>query len=99
MTTFIMMYVYILANQKKGVLYIGVTNNLIRRMNEHRERTADSFTKDHGITKLVYFESTEFPYDAISREKQLKAWHRPWKISLIERENPNWDDLYPNILG
>ncbi len=87
-------FVYILASKKDGVLYIGVTNDLIRRVQEHKEGKADSFSKKYFVQKLVYFEHTTEIESAILREKQLKKWNRSWKIALIEKENPNWDDLY-----
>jgi len=86
-------FVYILTNKSNKVLYIGVTNNLERRMYEHRNEMIDGFTKKYNLTKLVYFEETSDVKSAIEREKQLKNWHRDWKISLINQVNPNWDDL------
>ena len=85
-------YVYILSNSSK-TLYIGVTNNLERRMYEHKNKLLEGFTKKYNITKLVYFEVCNNINDAIRREKQLKNWHRAWKINLIEELNPNWNDL------
>jgi putative endonuclease len=92
-------YVYILANKIGGTLYIGVTNDLIRRVAEHRLKIAQSFTKRHDVTRLVYFECFDQIEQAIHREKRLKKWTRAWKISLIEKDNPNWNDLYPEIAG
>jgi len=86
-------FVYILTNKSNRVLYIGVTNNLERRMYEHRNKMVDGFTKKYNLTKLVYFDETSDIRSAIEREKQLKNWHRDWKISLINRFNPNWNDL------
>jgi putative endonuclease len=86
-------FVYILTNKSNKVLYIGVTNNLERRMYEHRNQMIDGFTKKYNLTKLVYFEEASDVKSAIEREKQLKNWHRDWKISLINQVNPNWDDL------
>jgi len=86
-------YVYILASTKNGTLYIGVTNDLERRIDEHKRKIADSFTKKYNISTLVYFEPTEDVRSAISREKALKMWKRQWKLSLIESVNPNWSDL------
>src|SRR5690349_9601152 len=87
-------YVYILASKKNGTLYIGVTNDLVRRGGEHREKLVDGFTKKYDVDRLVYFE----PYDdvrvAIQRERTMKHWRRDWKIALIERANPHWRDLY-----
>ena len=88
-----MYYVYILTTKKNTVLYIGVTNNLERRLYEHRNDLVDGFTKRYHVHKLVYFESTNDPYVAISREKQLKGWLRAKKIALIESVNPQWRDL------
>ncbi len=92
-------YVYILANRIGGALYIGVTNDLIRRVGEHKLKIAESFTKRHDITRLVYFEVFDQIEPAIQREKRLKKWPRSWKISLIEKDNPDWIDLYPEIAG
>ena len=90
-------YVYILASKIGGTLYIGVTNDLIRRVYEHREKLADGFTEKHGVHRLVYFEQHSDIEAAIKREKRLKKWNRQWKIQLIEETNPNWSDLYPSI--
>jgi putative endonuclease len=92
-------YVYILASKIGGTLYIGVTNDLIRRVAEHELKLIESFTKDYDVVKLVYFEQFDDPENAIRREKRLKKWKREWKIALIERDNPNWSDLYPGIAG
>ncbi|MAK60135.1 MAG: hypothetical protein CMK09_04075 [Ponticaulis sp.] len=86
--------VYMLASQKNGTLYIGVTNNLFLRVWQHRNDRGSQFTTKYKVYRLVWSESFEGIGDAITREKQLKAWNRAWKIALIERENPNWDDLY-----
>ena len=80
-----------------GTLYIGITNDLIRRVYEHKSKSNDSFTEKYDVTKLVYFELFEDPENAIKREKRLKKWPRAWKISLIEKDNPDWYDLYPEI--
>jgi putative endonuclease len=90
-------YVYILANACRGVLYTGVTNDLIRRVFEHREHTVPGFTRQYGVTRLVYFERHETAIEAITREKAIKRWQRGWKFELIERTNPNWDDLWEEI--
>jgi putative endonuclease len=90
-------YVYVLANRIGGTLYIGVTNDLIRRVGEHKLKIAESFTKRHDVTRLVYFETFDQIEHAIHREKRLKKWPRAWKISLIEKDNPDWIDLYPEI--
>jgi len=90
-------YVYILTNQSK-TLYIGVTNNLERRVYEHKHKLKDGFTKKYNLTKLVYFEMFNDINDAIKREKQLKNWHRQWKINLIESKNKDWKDLYDEMV-
>lgn len=85
-------YVYIMTNNSK-TLYIGVTNDLVRRIYEHKNKMIDGFTKKYNITKLVYYEVFNSIEDAIRREKQLKNWHRQWKINLIEASNNDWKDL------
>jgi len=90
-------WVYILASGLGSTLYIGVSNDLVRRIYEHRMGFADGFTKKYRVHRLVYFESYGDVEAAIRREKQLKKWNRAWKIRLIEEKNPNWDDLYPKI--
>jgi putative endonuclease len=90
-------YVYILASRKHGTLYIGVTNDLIRRVYEHRSDAVKGFTSSHGIDRLVYFEETANIESAIRREKRLKKWPRDWKLDLIERHNPEWVDLFPSL--
>ena len=92
-------YVYILASRIGGTLYIGVTNDLIRRVAEHRPKSVKGLTKKYEVDKLVYFEQFDDAENAIGREKQLKKWNRAWKIRLIEEVNPNWDDLYSGIAG
>ncbi len=91
-------YVYIVTNKKYGVLYIGVTNNLVRRVYEHKHSIIEGFTKRYNINKLVYFEVYDEIEEAILREKRLKKWNRQWKINLIENENSNWDDLYNQLI-
>ena len=86
-------FVYILTNKSNRVIYIGVTNNLARRIWEHKQKLIEGFTRKYNCTKLVYFEDTESVYAAIEREKQLKNWHREWKINLITENNPDWEDL------
>jgi len=86
--------VYILASQRNGTLYIGVTSNLVARVWQHKSKEIDGFTKQHNVCKLVYFEDYVDITEAIRREKQLKAWNRSWKKALIEKENPRWEDLY-----
>ncbi len=87
-------YVYIITNKPKGVLYIGMTNDLTRRVYEHKQKIIEGFGKRYNLNKLVYVEEHGAPLDAITREKQLKNWHRDWKIELIESINPQWNDLY-----
>jgi putative endonuclease len=91
-------YVYILASKKNGTLYIGVTRNLAKRIYEHKNDLVKGFTKRYQIHDLVYYEITPNISAAIAREKQLKAWHRPWKIALIEKFNPQWKDLYAELI-
>lgn len=91
--------VYIMSNGKNGTLYIGVTNDLIRRVLEHKEDRVPGFTKKYGLTRLVYYECGDSISAAIGREKQLKHWNRAWKIRLIEERNPGWEDLYSEIIG
>lgn len=86
-------YVYIMASQRNGTLYVGVTSNLKNRIEQHKSDVTEGFTKRYNVKMLVYFERTESVEAAISREKQLKNWHRSWKIELIEKENPTWQDL------
>jgi putative endonuclease len=92
-------WVYILASKIGGSVYVGVTNNLVRRIYEHRSGLVPGFTKQYGIHRLVYFEQHTDIEAAIRREKRLKKWNRAWKVRLIETLNPNWDDLYPQISG
>lgn len=87
-------YVYILASKRNGTLYVGVTNDLIRRVYEHKEGIADGFTKKYNVKNLVYYELHEDIKTAIMKEKQMKKWNREWKIELIEKLNPEWKDLY-----
>lgn len=86
-------YVYILASKKNGTLYTGVTNNLLRRMYEHKNKLCKGFTGKYDVNKLVYYEYTQYVNNAIQREKQLKGWLRKKKIELIESVNPYWEDL------
>src|SRR3984893_559721 len=92
-------YVYILANRIGGTLYIGVTNDLVRRVYEHKSGAAESFTKHHDVHRLGYLECFYDIEGALHREKGLKKWTRAWKMALIEKDNPNWIDLYPEIAG
>ncbi|MGE0750709.1 MAG: GIY-YIG nuclease family protein [Variibacter sp.] len=94
-----MYFVYILASSIGGTLYIGVTNDLIRRVFEHKEKFARGFTKRYGVVHPVYYEQFDDIEQAILREKRLKKWNRAWKVRLIEEKNPNWVDLYPAIAG
>jgi putative endonuclease len=91
-------YVYILASRRNGTLYVGVTNDLIRRVFQHKEDVVEGFTRQYGVKALVWFDSTGSIEAAIQKEKQLKNWKREWKISLIEKGNPEWRDLYPGLL-
>ena len=90
-------WVYIMASRRHGTLYIGVTNNLVRRVHEHREGMVEGFTKRYGVKLLVQFEEHPTMPAAIQREKQLKEWNRAWKIRLIEEQNPDWRDLWDHI--
>ena len=90
-------YVYILASRRDGATYVGVTNDLVRRVFEHRQKVVPGFTSKYNIAQLVWFEIYEDPVSAISREKELKKWKRAWKGRLIEAENPQWLDLYESI--
>lgn len=90
-------FVYILASRRHGTLYIGVTNDLLRRVYEHRIDLNDGFTKEYQVHRLVYFEMTSDIRVAIWREKCLKKWNRAWKIRLIEEQNPTWSDLYEEL--
>ena len=90
--------VYIMTDKMRGTLYIGVTNKLTRRIYEHRESIRPGFTETYGLKRLVWYAPYERMTTAIQREKSLKRWPRQWKINLIERENPHWNDLYPGII-
>lgn len=94
-----MPYVYMMASRRNGTLYIGVTNDLIRRVHEHKTDAVPGFTARHRIHHLVWHEATDSIISAIQREKQLKNWHRAWKIQLIETANPYWNDLYSALLS
>jgi putative endonuclease len=91
-------YVYLLASQKNGTLYAGVTNDLVRRVHEHRNGLVEGFTKRYGVHRLVWFESSESVEAAIHKEKQIKCWKREWKVQLIQKGNPDWRDLYESLL-
>ena len=86
-------YVYILANNKYGTLYTGITSNLIKRIYEHKHGLLEGFTKKYNVHRLVYYEIHTDVYEAISKEKRIKKWYRQWKINLIEENNPHWLDL------
>jgi len=90
-------FVYIMASKKHGTIYVGVTNHLVRRAIEHRLNLIDGFTKKYAIHMLVHYELFTDINLAIQREKQLKNWHRQWKINLIEATNPEWNDLFPDV--
>ncbi len=92
-------YVYILSNQKSGALYIGVTTDLIKRIYEHKEGITKGFASRYNIKRLVYYEIFEDVRMAIEREKELKKWRREWKIALFEKSNPDWRDLYGEIVS
>ena len=89
--------IYILASKPYGTLYIGVTSNLVARLWQHRSGEVDGFTTKYQVYRLVRFEQFRTMYEAITREKQLKRWHRQWKINLIESDNPDWVDLAPSL--
>ena len=91
--------VYILASQRNGTLYIGVTANLVQRIWQHREGVVEGFTQQHGVKTLVWYEQHETMESAIAREKALKKWNRAWKLGLIEERNPQWQDLWLEITG
>ena len=91
--------VYILASQRNGTLYVGVTSDLIQRIWQHRNDAVDGFTQRYQVHRLVYFEQHLDMLSAITREKQLKKWNRAWKLALIEAANPDWRDLYEDLVG
>ena len=92
-------WVYILASRRGGTLYIGVTNDLAKRLEQHRLGLGSKFVRQYGVFRLVYVETFDSPMDAIRREKQLKKWNRAWKIRLIEKQNPYWQDLSQTMFG
>jgi putative endonuclease len=92
-------WVYIMASKPYGILYIGVTSNLIQRVFQHKNSLAEGFTKDYHVKHLVYFEECPDAESAILGEKRIKKWYRSMKIDLIEKQNPLWEDLYPSIAG
>ncbi len=91
-------FVYILASKPRGTLYVGVTNNLIRRIFEHKNKFIEGFTEQYDVNLLVWYESSESIESAIAYEKKLKRWRREWKIEMIEKQNPEWVDLYQQII-
>ena len=91
-------FVYILASQHYGTLYVGSTNDLTRRIREHKTRAVPGFTKKYGVDRLVWFETHETLEGALIRERQIRRWKRDWKINLIEAQNPHWVDLYPTLI-
>ena len=93
-----MFYIYFVANKGSNVLYVGVTNDLIRRVYEHKNKLIDGFTKKYNVDRLVYYEIHEDIHIAITREKQIKGWIRKKKNALVNRDNPMWEDLYESIL-
>ena len=93
-----MAFVYIMASKFNGTIYIGVTSDLVKRVYEHKRGFVDSFTKKYNIKMLVYYEQFQNIADAIYREKRLKTWQRKWKLDLINKFNPQWLDLYDNIV-
>jgi len=91
-------YVYVLASARNGTLYVGVTSDLVRRVYEHKTSAVPGFTKTYAVHHLVYFETFDTPAAAIQREKTIKGWPRQWKINKIEEANPEWRDLYAEIV-
>jgi len=91
-------YVYILASGRNGTLYIGVTSDLVKRVYQHKAKLVEGFTSRYNIDELVWFEQSDSIESAIAREKQLKEWKRAWKIELIEKANPYWNDLYAGLV-
>ena len=90
-------YVYILASERYGTLYVGVTSDIVKRVWQHREGVVEGFTKKYNVKRLVWFEIHEDVTAAITREKQIKKWNRSWKIELIQAKNPYWQDLYEEL--
>ena len=91
--------VYLLASDRNGTLYVGVTSNLIQRIWQHREHAVDGFSKRYRVTRLVWYEMHPDMQSAITREKRIKKWSRAWKVRLIDEMNPSWRDLWPDIIG
>ena len=92
-------FIYILTNQQNGILYVGVTSNLLKRVWEHKNKVVEGFTEKYSVNRLVYYEQTIDVQVALQREKTLKRWKRDWKIELIEKENPDWKDLYEALIN
>ena len=92
-----MFFVYLLASDRYGTLYVGLTTDLARRVWEHKNKVVPGFTAKYGVDRLMWFEIHDNHEAALRREKQIKEWKRDWKINLIERDNPNWEDLYPSL--
>ena len=91
-------FVYMLASKRNGTLYVGVTNDLARRVGEHKSKSVPGFAKRYGVSNLVWYESFGDVNDAIAREKQIKGWNRAWKIRLIEKDNSGWNDLASRVM-
>ena len=92
------MFVYLMASRKGGRLYAGVARDLIKRVYQHKTKATPGFTARYDVNRLVWFETYDDPTTAITREKEIKKWRRDWKIKLIEKSNPDWKDLYPEIV-
>jgi putative endonuclease len=92
-------YVYILASEPYGTLYVGVTSNLIKRISEHRSEIVPCFSQRYGTKRLVWYETHAEIYEAIRREKQIKKWNRDWKVNLVQVTNPEWRDLFDEVIG
>ena len=91
--------VYILASRRNGTLYVGVTSNLVQRVWQHKQHVVEGFTKKYGVDQLVWYESHPSMDSAIQREKAIKKWQRAWKVAMIEKVNPEWRDLWPDLSG
>jgi putative endonuclease len=91
-------YLYIITSKKNGTLYIGITGDLVKRIYEHKQNAVDGFTKKYNVHQLVYYEVYRDIEEAILREKQMKKWNRKWKVRIIEEKNPEWKDLYDEIM-
>jgi putative endonuclease len=90
-------YVYILTNRPYGTLYVGMTNDLLKRAWEHKSDVVPGFSREHGLHRLVWFEPHATALEAIRREKLIKKWHRDWKVNLVQDANPEWEDLYESL--